>query len=330
LNGNKFRSNKSQSGEQRKAEYLAELTIDTTTFDALAAAFKHISVVFRRTLLDNLREELDKRLQQLNVLSYDNLISRLDEALQSEKGALLTAELQQHFEVALIDEFQDTDDSQWFIFSSLFAAPTQYLYLIGDPKQAIYKFRGADIYSYLDAQKHAEHQFTLGHNWRSHPQLVEAVNALFQRKQAFLLDGLEFSSVEPGLSADNGELHHAGEAAAPMLLWQLPESDSKSGYWTAGKAAEEIRIAVVNEIIELLTGDYTLQPANRALQPKDIAILVRTNTQARDYQAALRLAGIPSVLNSTESVLPRRRQSIYSPYYRPWLTPAIVAYSNKR
>jgi len=104
------------------------------------------------------------------------------------------------------------------------------------------------------------------------------------------------------LSADNGELCHAGQVAAPMVLWQLPEADSKTGYWTAGKAAEEIRIAVVNEVIELLTGDYTLQPMNRTLHPKDIAILVRTNTQAREYQAALRLVGIPSVLNSTESV----------------------------
>ncbi len=302
LHGNKFRTNKTQSGDQRKAEYLAELVIDTSAFDALAAAFKQITLALRKTLLDSLREELDNRLQQLNVLSFDDLISRLAEALHSEKGALLTAELQQRFEVALIDEFQDTDDSQWHIFSSLFAAPSQYLYLIGDPKQAIYKFRGADIYSYLDAQKTAEHQFTLGHNWRSHPQLVDAVNALFQRDRAFLLDGLEFIDVKPSLSADNGELHHGGQTAAPMVLWQLPGSDSKTGYWTAGKAAEEIRIAVVNEVVELLTGDYTLQPMNQALQPKDIAILVRTNTQARDYQAALRQAGVPSVLNSTESV----------------------------
>ncbi|MGZ8159308.1 MAG: exodeoxyribonuclease V subunit beta [Methylobacter sp.] len=302
LNGNKFRTNKTQTGDQRKAEYLAELAIDTSTFDALAAAFKKINLVLRKTLLDSLHEELDKRLQLLNVLSFDDLISRLAEALQSEKGALLTAELQQRFEVALIDEFQDTDDSQWHIFSTLFASPCQYLYLIGDPKQAIYKFRGADIYSYMDAQKQAEHQFTLGKNWRSHPQLVEAVNALFQRDKAFLLDGLEFINVKPGLSADNGELHYAGQAAAPMVLWQLPESDCKTGYWTAGKAAEEIRIAIVNEVAALLIGDYTLQPMNRALQPKDIAILVRTNTQARDYQAALRLAGVPSVLNSTESV----------------------------
>jgi exodeoxyribonuclease V beta subunit len=302
LHGNKFRANKNQTSEQGKAEYLAELSIDTSPFDALAMAFKQTALVFRKALLDHLREGLDKHLLKLNVFSFDDLISRLAEALQSEKGELLTTELQQRFEVALIDEFQDTDDSQWFIFSSLFAVPSHFLYLIGDPKQAIYKFRGADIYSYLNAQKQAEHRFTLGHNWRSHPQLVDAVNVLFQRDRAFFLDDLQFLNVKPGLSSDNGELHHAGHVVEPMVLWQLPETESKTGYWTAGKAGEEIRIAVANEVIELLNGDYTLQPMNRHLRPKDIAILVRNNSQARDYQAALRLVGVPSVLNSTESV----------------------------
>jgi len=302
LNGNQFRANKNRTSDQRKADYLAELKINTAAFDALVTAFDKITLIFRRTLLETLRVELDKRLQQLNVMSFDNLITRLAEALQGEKGLLLKTELQQRFEVALIDEFQDTDNSQWFIFSSVFAASSQYLYLIGDPKQAIYKFRGADIYSYLDAQKQAEHQFTLGKNWRSHPQLVDAVNALFQREQAFLLEDLAFSEVKPAKSAADGELHLKGRAIAPMMLWQLPESDSKTGFWTGGKASEAISYAVINEVVDLLTHEYTLQPGNRALQPKDIAILVRTNTQARDYQAALLEVGVPSVLNNTESV----------------------------
>ena len=302
LNGTKFKANKTETSDQRKTAYLNELAINTEAFDALARAFKRIALFFRRTLLETLRVELDKRLQQLNVMSFDNLITRLAEALEGEKGVLLIAELQQRFEAALIDEFQDTDNSQWFIFSSVFAASGQYLYLIGDPKQAIYKFRGADIYSYLDAQKKAEHQFTLGKNWRSHPQLVEAVNALFQRERAFFLEDLAFSEVSSAKSAADGELHVKGQAIAPMKLWQLPQSDSKTGYWTAGKASEAISYAVINEIVDLLTPEYSLQPANRALQPKDIAILVRTNAQARDYQAALRVAGVPSVLNNTESV----------------------------
>jgi exodeoxyribonuclease V beta subunit len=302
LNGIKFKANKSQTAEERKLEYLAELNINHIAFDKLNEAFKQIALALRRTLVDFLREELDKHLHRLNVLSFDDLIGRLAEALQSDKGPLLTAEMQQRFQVALIDEFQDTDDYQWSIFSRVFAVPSQYLYLIGDPKQAIYKFRGADIYSYLTAQKQAEHQFTLDKNWRSHPGLVEAVNALFQRDRAFFLDGLDFINVKPGLSAEQGALHYAGCQTQAMVLWQLAESSSKTGYWTADKAAEAIKTSVVNEIIELLTGAYTLQPTNRLLQPKDIAVLVRTNAQAVAYQSALRLAGVPSVLNSTESV----------------------------
>lgn len=306
LNGNKFKAAKNQTSEQRKADYLAGLAINTAPFDALDKAVKRITLIFRGTLLSTLRVELDKRLQQLNALSFDNLITRLAEALEGDKGEQLKTELQQRFEVALIDEFQDTDDSQWFIFSSLFAVPSHYLYLIGDPKQAIYKFRGADIYAYLDAKKQAQHRFTLGKNWRSHPRLVEAVNALFQRERAFFLEDLAFKDVQPACSETDGELRLNGQAVAPMMLWQIPQSDSKTGHWTAGKAAGQISAAVVNEVVELLTQDYTLQPANSRLQPRDIAILVRTNTQAREYQAALRMVGVPSVLNSTESVFAAR------------------------
>ncbi len=186
LNGNKFKTTKAVSGAQRKADYLNELSIDTKPFEDWVATFKQVTLVFRKSLADTLYQELSKHLQRLNVISYDDLITRLAETLQSEKGQLLTAELQLRFQGALIDEFQDTDDQQWFIFSTVFASSSHYLYLIGDPKQAIYKFRGADIYSYLEAQQHAEHRFTLLQNWRSHPQLVEAVN-VFNAHVIFLM-----------------------------------------------------------------------------------------------------------------------------------------------
>ncbi len=311
LNGNKFRTNKAQSSEQRKADYLADLAIDTTAFDALAKAMSQLSLVLRRMLLETLRVELDKRLQQLNVMSFDNLISRLAEALDSDKlsGGDLIVELRQRFAVALIDEFQDTDNSQWSIFSSLFAVSSHYLYLIGDPKQAIYKFRGADIYSYLSAQHQAQHSYTLGHNWRSHPQLVTAVNRLFKREHAFLLADLSFNEVQAAKTSADGEIQQNGQTLAPMMLWQLAQSDTKAGFWTAGKAAEQISVAVINEVVTLLSDGYRLHPANRLLLAKDIAILVRTNAQAREYQAALRAVGVPSVLNNTESVFASQEAS---------------------
>ncbi|MCX7088233.1 MAG: UvrD-helicase domain-containing protein, partial [Methylococcales bacterium] len=306
LNGQKFRTNKTQSGDARKAEYWASLAITCSAFDELAERFAHITLMFRRALLEDLRIAVDQHMRQLNVLSFDDLINRLADALVGEKGAWLCAELQQRFSVALIDEFQDTDQKQWFIFSRLFAVASHTLYLIGDPKQAIYKFRGADIYSYFSAQQHAEHHFTLGFNWRSHPQLVTAVNTLFQRQHAFLVEQVSFTPVAPGLTLADGYLacDSDSDSLPPLAFWHLGKSDTATGYWTAGKAAVEIRLSVVNEILQLLGGRYTLkkQRSDAPIMPGDIAILVRSNKQAREYQDVLREAGIPAVLNSTESV----------------------------
>ncbi|MEQ1546465.1 exodeoxyribonuclease V subunit beta [Methyloglobulus sp.] len=308
LNGTQFRSNKVQSSDERKTEFLASLNLDTKPFDDFAAKALQITVALRRSLLEILRVELDKQLEQINLWSFDNLITHLAKALRGERSQQLIGELRQRFNAALIDEFQDTDNNQWHIFSSVFAVDSHYLVLVGDPKQAIYKFRGADIYSYLEAQTQAQHRYTLRNNWRSHPHLVTGVNRLFQREQAFLLPDIAFNPTQAAQSEDDGTMHHNGKAVAPMMFWQLPESGSKSGHWQANRsdAAQAIRIAVVNEIVELLNGDYTLQfqpdTKNRLLQPQDIAILVRANKHAREYQETLRLAGVPSVLNSTESV----------------------------
>ncbi len=303
LNGQKFRAAKGQSGEERKAEYLETLALENSAFDELAEMANQISLAFRRALVEDLRHSVDLRLQELNLMSFDDLIFRLSQAVENDSQQLLTSALQQRFKVALIDEFQDTDQQQWGIFSALFQAPEQYLYLIGDPKQAIYKFRGADIFSYFSAQQQASHRFTLGKNWRSHPQVVAGVNALFNREQAFLFAMLEFNEVAAARKVEDGTLQYAGKSVAPMMLWQLNENDSDSGYWPAGKAATEIRNAVVSEIVSLLNEDFNIiDKSSKKLEPHNIAVLVRTNAQAREYQQVLQKAGVPAVLNSIESV----------------------------
>lgn len=308
LNGTQFRSNKNQTSDQRKSEFMAVLAINTQPFDELADKMRYITVILRRNLLETLRTELDKQLEQLNVWSFDSLISHLAKALRGERPQYLIDELRQRFHAALIDEFQDTDNNQWHIFSTLFATENHRLMLVGDPKQAIYKFRGADIYSYLEAQTQAQHRYTLGNNWRSHPQLVDAVNRLFQREHAFLLPDIAFHPTQAALTGFDGALTQNGADCAAMILWQLPKSESSSGHWQSNKneAAQAVRVAVANEIVELLNGDYHLEfpskSTKRKILPQDIAILVRTNQQAREYQAILRLVSVPSVLNSTESV----------------------------
>ena len=305
LNGVKFKTSKARplSSEEQKYSYLNELKLDTALFEKIDQAVSHISLTLRRALLEALRDDVDKRLQQLNVLSFDDLISRLSEALQHEKGQILRQEIQQRFQAALIDEFQDTDQNQWFIFSTLFNSTTHYLYLIGDPKQAIYKFRGADINSYFAAQKQAQHHFTLGSNWRSHPQLVAGVNALFARGQPFYAEHPEFNKVNAAKQAQDGSVVSEDELQlAPLVLWQLNKNEDD--FWSAGKAANEIKIATVNEILALLSPAFNIQIAEQktSVLPKDIAILVRTNPQAKDYQQALNEVGIAAVINSKESV----------------------------
>ena len=304
LNGVKFKTSKARPlpSEEQKLNYVNELNIDTQLFEKIDNAVNGISLFLRRSLLEALREDVDKRLQQLNVLSFDDLISRFSDALQHEKGQILRQEIQLRYKAALIDEFQDTDQKQWFIFSTLFNSDAHYLYLIGDPKQAIYKFRGADINSYFAAQKQARHHFTLGSNWRSHPQLVEGVNTLFAREQPFYAAKPEFIKVNPALTAAQGSVIENEHALPPLVLWQLNNSDDK--FWSAGKAANEIKIATVNEILALLSSAYTIQKADKKNQlvPKDIAILVRSNPQAKDFQQALNDAGIAAVINSKESV----------------------------
>jgi len=307
LNGQQFRARQGVSGEQRKQEYIDSLEIPGEVFAVLQDCFRRVTLDFRRALLDYLRQRLDRQLQNMNVLSFDNLIQRFRDALLSSQGELLISELRHRYRAALIDEFQDTDCSQWTIFSRLFAGDSHFLFLIGDPKQTIYKFRGADIFSYFQAQRQADQHYTLSHNWRSHPYLVEAVNVLFSGHQRpFWFEMLHFNDVQPALSAAQGALVRQGAPLPPMALWQLQENDNNSGYWTAGKAREAVLRAVVEEILDLLDADLGVairsDKAVTLLQPRDIAILVRSNGQAPEFQEALREVGIPAVLNSVESV----------------------------
>ena len=304
LNGHKFRKSKANplSSMEQKQAYIESLNFNFQPFEQLDLVINRISLVFRRSLLQTLRDDVDKRLQQLNVLSFDDLITRLADALADKKGQALRQEIQQRYQTALIDEFQDTDHNQWLIFSTLFNHTQNFLYLIGDPKQAIYKFRGADIYSYFSAQQQAQHHFTLSENWRSHPHLVAGINSLFACENAFFSDQLKFNPVDSALSSEQGVLTKDYQAQAPLVLWQLDKGEDD--HWSSGKSANEIKQAVVNEILDLLTENFCIQKATgeNNIQAKDIAILVRSNPQAKEFQLALNDVGITAVINSKESV----------------------------
>ena len=309
LNGNKFKTGGGQSGEAKKQAFIASLPLPEEELADLSRARADVTLAVRMGLINALATELSQTLRRRNLLFFDDLIHQLAQGLSSPQGPELRRILGNRYPVALIDEFQDTDDAQYSIFSSLFADSSHYLYLIGDPKQAIYTFRGADIYSYFKARQQADIHLNLARNHRSHPALVEAVNHLFSRREdAFAAAELPYHPVQPAKGAEDGRLLKGDQQLAAMLYYDLDaDPDSKDGRWSSTRATARIIAFIVAEISRLLRPDNPImltaadQPP-RPLTASDIAILVRSHKQGDRFQAALARTGIPAVMASQQSV----------------------------
>ena len=307
LNGQRIR------GDAKKLAYLADWPLPEHEIAALLTAIDKLVLTFRVKLAEELRTEVSRRLLQQGNMGFNDLIISLSAALRGERGHSLQQLLGDRFAVALIDEFQDTDNAQWHIFSTLFGGGKHYLYLIGDPKQAIYKFRGADIHSYFLARESADTLLTLEKNYRSHPFLVAEINRLFgSRKRPFFFEEkmLGYYPTTAAKQEKDIDLVQHGKSLAGMVYCTLvPDPEEKNGRWTSGKAAAALRGFVINELGRLLdpTAPALLQkssqePHQRPLAPQDIAILVRSNRQAEEYRQALAEAAIPAVIGSRQSV----------------------------
>ncbi|WP_020507556.1 exodeoxyribonuclease V subunit beta [Lamprocystis purpurea] len=279
--------------------------------------------------------EQDRRAQ----MGFNDLLTRLAIALDGPNGARLAEIIRRQFPVALIDEFQDTDPVQYCIFDAVYRIesddPTTALVLIGDPKQAIYAFRGADIFTYLKARRACTGRlYTLKKNYRSTAAMVSAVNRCFQAAEdratghgAFLFRGASENPV-PFIAADaqgRAETLSAGGRTVPALTaWWLPAPD---GGKPLGKEAYRAQIAdaCASEIVRLLNlgqegqagfvaaeGSATL----RQLRPADLAVLVNKRTEADSIRGALARRGVRSVyLSDQDSVF----QSLQAGEIQHWL-----------
>ncbi len=248
--------------------------------------------------------------RQQGVFSFDDLISRVAEALSADtlsaesvnRQQMLAQRIAEPYRVALIDEFQDTDPAQYHIFSTLFGvnSPNQEgsLVLIGDPKQAIYGFRGGDIATYLkakkDMQQHPRGQvFTMDTNWRSSPSMVGAVNHVFDRPEnAFMAEEIPFQPVNAGLSA-------SGNLPKEALIISHLSGESL----TKAQIEQSLAEHCVQQIQHLLMADYVLpgEPMKK-LRHSDIAILVRSAHEGERMQNALANCGLSATLDSQASI----------------------------
>jgi exodeoxyribonuclease V beta subunit len=245
------------------------------------------------------RQEVPLRKSRLNVLTYDDLLTRLRDALASETGERFSKALGAQYRAALIDEFQDTDPVQYEIFRRVFSDGQHRLFFIGDPKQAIYGFRGADVFTYLRAAHEASLGFTLNTNFRSEKLLLDAINTLFTNVETpFFVKGIEYRSVHSPQKSRDGLAEFVETNPAGRLRFRFLRSDDRP--LNQVEAESQISRAVVADIARLKASKSQL--ANRPLNFGDMAVLVRSNAQAANLQNLLRLSGIKCVLRADESV----------------------------
>ncbi|GAA3552000.1 exodeoxyribonuclease V subunit beta [Zobellella aerophila] len=244
-------------------------------------------------------------------LTFDDLLANLDEALAADAGPVLAERIRQQFPVAMIDEFQDTDPLQYRIFRRLYGdEPRLGLFMIGDPKQAIYGFRGADIFTYIQARREVEDHYTLGTNWRSTAEMVAATNALFARADAevgafIYREDISFEPVRAARSKPG--LLFRGQRQPALGFWLYREADQQ--VVNAGRYQQQQALWTAQEIHALLEagerGEALLE--QRPVSAGDIAILVRTGREAALVRRALRERGIRSVyLSGRDSVFATR------------------------
>jgi exodeoxyribonuclease V beta subunit len=243
-------------------------------------------------------EELAKRKERQKVFGFDDLLGRVAEALAGPSGEAVAESLRQRFKAALVDEFQDTDPVQWEIVERVFGAGGLPLFLIGDPKQAIYGFRGADVFTYLEAAGGAR-RATMGVNWRSDPGLIAVQNQLFCPAHTFVFPEIRHPTIEPrpGAEASFFAPLASGGAALEILHFERERPDAPLPRANAENQAPRI---VAAEIARLLAGGARIE--GRPVRAADIAVLTRSNKQCFAVQDALRDLRVNSVVINDKSV----------------------------
>ncbi|MCD1125104.1 exodeoxyribonuclease V subunit beta [Jinshanibacter sp. LJY008] len=262
-------------------------------------------------------------------MGFDDLLSRLDSALQRTGAEALAQAIRLRYPVAMIDEFQDTDPQQYRIFHKLYGGREDTgLLLIGDPKQAIYAFRGADIFTYMQARNEVSNHYTMETNWRSSASMVNSVNHLFQQLPApFIFQQIPFMPVNAEEKNQHLSFELNGSSQPAVSLWLQPgEGCGLNEYqqFMARSCAVQIRewLTAGQQQRAWLVNATQRKPVVAA----DIAILVRTGKEAALVRDALSALGIPSVyLSNRESVFttPEAKDIL-------WLLQAVLAPEKER
>ena len=256
---------------------------------------------------------IDSQRRAVGARGYGELLTDLRDALTGETGEAAIAEVRGRFRVALIDEFQDTDAIQWKIFATLFDHdPDASLVLVGDPKQAIYQFRGADIHTYMEVVSGDVDLRDLTTNWRADEAVIRSLGVVFDGAE--FGRNIDFRPVGFAVQHRGHALRRSDGTAAPALKIRLalgadlkrnkPSGDNPANI-VANSAAWAIRTDMAAQLIDLFD-HHRLEDGTadgRAVSPGDVAVLTRTKTEAGEFARTLIDCGIPAVVLSGSSVL---------------------------
>ncbi|MBQ4107747.1 MAG: UvrD-helicase domain-containing protein [Lentisphaeria bacterium] len=287
------------------------------------AMYAHYAACFQY-----LQAELPREKSRQGVVSFDDLIGPMRDALCHPQGGKRLADaVGNRFQAVFIDEFQDTSQAQFDIFDACFPAGCGHIvYLIGDPKQSIYAFRNANIYTYLRAKQALppDHIHTMDENYRSSPAMIRAVNFLFtgdagsprgtETANAMLQNGIPFVSIAPGGAGAAGEKFHItvgdGPLTAPVRLRHV----------TAGMELYQ----AAADVADLLNSKVMIrdkQQQIRPLSPGDIAVLLPSNEQVEKLVKLLRLRRINAVSVRARQVFATPVAASFELLLRLWLEP---------
>ncbi|MFC5282043.1 UvrD-helicase domain-containing protein [Pedobacter alpinus] len=293
--------------DKRKSAYINNLFDDILTrYDALEEIKNElaeiIAVIVRKLnchAIQEISEGVNYYKNRYNQITYDDLISNLHHALVNRNSAVLKTCLQQKYKAVFVDEFQDTDRLQYEIFEAAFSENTT-LFYIGDPKQSIYAWRKADIFTYFKAKEAVNNLYGMNQNFRSSERLIEAMNVFFKPKEDFETfhfaqaeNSIDYISVESPTSNNKGNIIYKQNLIPPIQIIECTKKDF-------------IQDSLSAQIIELLNNkDYQIYAdgAYRNILPKDIGILIRTKKQGVEIKNSLTKYGIPAITIDDGKVL---------------------------
>ncbi|MGP1928192.1 MAG: exodeoxyribonuclease V subunit beta [Arsenophonus sp. NC-LC2-MAG3] len=254
----------------------------------------------------NVRQTIIKEKRRRGEIGFDDLLTHLDQALHAEDGEQLANAIRNHYPVVMVDEFQDTDPQQYRIFQRIYQDKNHCcLLFIGDPKQAIYAFRGADIFTYFKAKNQIESHYTLDINWRSSSRMVAAINQLFSRvKKPFLFKQIPFNIVKSVSSNNNLVFIHKEEKLSALNFCYIDKEiisvldyQQTMAYQCASQICDWLKESE-NKATWLYRDDV-----KHPITAADIMVLVKSRREAVMIREALNKFNISSVfLSNQESV----------------------------